>query len=183
MKVGQKIFVLNDDSEYEKRKYVDFQVNKLYKITQFSEGNIWLKYHLEAKDIPEIKQSVKDKKHLIINNIEKELGLQEIIEDKNIQDSKKRKKDFEDKLYKFSSLKDYRLNRILNIIGEQEVRTIMDRLNKYKAFSSKIEIEGETPLLKTSRSNWNFLIENYDFKIDLTGEITWLSQGWINTNS
>ncbi len=42
-KIGQKVLVLNDDTEYEKRENVDFQKNRLFKITQFYEERVYLK--------------------------------------------------------------------------------------------------------------------------------------------
>src|SRR5690606_26029168 len=47
LKVGQKVLVLKEDEEFEKRNDINFQKNRMYVITQFSEGSIWLKYHLE----------------------------------------------------------------------------------------------------------------------------------------
>jgi len=174
LKVGQKVFVLQNDDEFEKRLDNDFQMKRLYKIIRFSDGNIWLKYHLISIDTPSIDKYIKNKKHEYLLTIETKLNLPAIVEDETITDTKKRKKNFEDKLYKFSSLKDYRLKRIMDIIGELETKKIKEELDKYKVFSSKIEIEGETPLLKTSKNNWNFLFENYDFEINITGKVNWL---------
>jgi CRISPR-associated endonuclease Csn1 len=176
LKVGQKVFVLKNDDEYDKIKSIEFQIDRMYKITQFSEGNIWLKYHLESRDVPTIKDSTKDIKSNIVYKIEERLGLPEIKEDLSTLDNKKRKKDFEDKMFKFSNLKDYRLNRLVEAIGEEETKKLKVRLDKYKAFSSSIELEGKTPLLKTSKNNWNFLFENYDFTIDITGKIEWIKE-------
>lgn len=173
LKVGQKVFVLKEDSDYEKRKDVTFQMNRMYRIIQFSEGNIWLKYHLEAREKTDIMNGVKDIKSSIVLCTENEFNLPKIMEDTNIDDKKKRKKDFEDKMFKFSSLKDYRLNRLVETIGENNTKKLKEKLDKHKAFSSIVELEGETPLLKTSKNNWNFLIENYDFTINITGKIEW----------
>lgn len=175
IKVGQKVFVLKDDSEFENRKDINFQMNRMYKITQLSEGNIWLKYHLEARDVNAIKEGVKISKSDIISLKELELGLSQIAEDESIEDAQMRRKDYEDRKFKFSSLNDFRLNRLREIIGEEATKKIKDnQLDKHKAFSSTIEIEGQTPLLKTSKSNWNFLFEGYDFEVDLIGTIKWL---------
>ncbi len=176
LKVGQKVFVLKNDNEFEKRFDKKFQINRMYKITQFSEGNIWLKYHLEARDLSEIKKGIKNIKSEIIKEYEKQLNLSEIVPNESIENKSIRIKDFEDKMFKLNSLKDYRLNRIKNVIGKDKTKNIIEQLKKHKAFSSKIELEGQTPLLKTSSSNWNFLFENYDFEIDIIGNLTWLDE-------
>ena len=36
LKVGQKVIVLNNDAEYEKRTDINFQMKRLYRITQFA---------------------------------------------------------------------------------------------------------------------------------------------------
>lgn len=177
LKVGQKVFVLKEDSEFEKRKNIEFQINRMYKITQFSDGNIWLKFHLDARELNEIKKDVKNKKSEIVFVKEKELNIPIVKEDETISDRLSRSKDYEDRMFKFSSIDDFRLNRIKDVVGEEETKNLRDKLNKYKAFSSKIEIERETPLLKTSKNNWNFLFENYDFEIDITGRLKWIESG------
>ncbi|MFV0590580.1 MAG: type II CRISPR RNA-guided endonuclease Cas9 [Draconibacterium sp.] len=174
LKVGQKVIVLNSDSEFDQRKDIGFQMRRMYKITQFSEGNIWLKYHLEAKETNEIKDYIKGLKSDIVQEIEDNNGLPRIIEDENISDVRRWRKDYEDKMFKFSSLNDYRLFRLQKLIGEEETKKIKEKLDKYKAFSAIIELEGETPLMKTSKNNWNFLYENYDFEMDITGDINWV---------
>lgn len=174
LKVGQKVFVLKGDSEYEYRKDIVFQMNRMYRITQFEESSIRLKYHLEAREVNAIKQGVKNIKSKIVSIKEKELGLPQVVEDECIEDMRKRHKDFEDRMYRLSSLNDFRLNRLKEVIGEEKTKRMKEtQLDKYKAFSSTVEIEGQTPLLKTSKNNWNFLFEGYDFEIDITGTIKW----------
>lgn len=171
LSVGQKVIVLNNDKESVDVQTKSFQINRLYKIIQFSEGNIWLQYHKESRDVAQIKQATKNTKSDIVKTKELELELPLIKEDDLISDSKKRKKDFEDKMFKFSSLKDYRLNRLQKVIGLDAVKKIQVQLGQYKAISSKIELEGETPLLKTSKENWLFLYEGLDFNMNVLGEI------------
>lgn len=171
LKVGQKVLVLQNDNELEEVADIQFQKNRLYRITQFSEGNIWLQYHLESREVGEIKDGVKSIKSDLVLQKEEELNLDPIIENKTILDTKVRKKDFEDKMYKFSSLKDFRMKRLVDYIGEDETNKIKEQLDKYKVFSSKIELEVVTPLLKTSKDNWNFLYEGEDFEIDILGKL------------
>jgi len=175
MKIGQKVIVLKIDSEFEKRKNIEFQQKRLFVITQFSEGSIWLRYHLNALSKDEVKNSISVIKDELCRKFEKELKIPEVIENKLIEDNKTRKEDYENKRYRFDTINNsYRLKRFIEIIGEEKTKEFKKELDKYKAIPSSIEIEGGTPLLKVSKENWNFLFENKDFEISLLGKINWI---------
>ncbi|MDR1527418.1 MAG: hypothetical protein LBS46_07100, partial [Dysgonamonadaceae bacterium] len=172
MKVGQKVFVLKEDNELEKINNIDIQINRLYVITKLSEeDSIYLKYHLEARADDDIDQMAKETKDKLLRKYEQELDIPEVIEDMTIQNNNARKKDFEDRKYKFSNLSDFRLNRLCLIAGEKKTKEIKKQLDQYKKQSSLIEIEGNTPLLKMSKKNWNFLFEGKDFEMNLDGTV------------
>ena len=61
------------------------------------------------------------------------------------------------------------------MIADNSSKEISDKvkkeINQYKTESASIEIEGQTPILGLSKSNWNFLYEGVDFKISLLGKI------------
>lgn len=175
LKVGQRVLVLNDDSDYQQIKDFSFQKNRLYRITQFGEGSIYLKYHLEAMKDDEIDKAVKIKKDELVSEFDKKFGLPEIEEDLSIQDIKERRKKYEDDRYKFVGLKDFRFNRLLPFMGEEEVNNLRKNLSVYRKQSTSIEAEGNTPLLKINKADgWNFLYEGYDFVISVTGELNFL---------
>ncbi len=176
LKVGQKVIVLKDDEDYEKRLKLDFQINRLYTITQFSEGSIWMKYHLEAQSKDEVKEAIANLKDKILRKYEDQLQISEISEDNSIDDKMARKEDFENKRYRFDTLARYRFQRIKEKIGIEKTKEIKKELDKFKAISGSIEIEGKTPLLKMSKENWNFFLEGYDFDISLLGELKWLAK-------
>lgn len=173
LKVGQKAIVLNSDSEYEMRHSPDFQVKRMYVITQFSEGSIWMKYHLEAQADSDIDESVKKEKDKLLRLHEIQLELTEVIENVSINDNKARKEDYNKRKYSFAQLNSFRFQRLAEKIGMEKVKEIKRQLDKFKKQSSFIEIEGNTPLLKMSRENWNFLYEGYEFEISLLGDIKW----------
>ncbi len=173
LKVGQKVIVLNNDEEYEKRFEVDFQTKRLYVIIQFSES-IWLKYHLEAQAKSSIDDSVKDEKDKLLLQFETYHGIPEVVENTTIEDNKARKEEYEKKKYSFDNLSRFRFQRLIDTIGFDKTKEIKKELDKFKTQSSFIEVEGKTPLLKMSKENWNFLYEGYDFKISMLGEITWI---------
>jgi CRISPR-associated endonuclease Csn1 len=77
LKVGQKIIVLKNDNEFEKRSELAFQTNRLYKITQFKyDGSkIMLQYHLTAQSKTEIDEQVKLMKDAIVRKKELELDI------------------------------------------------------------------------------------------------------------
>ena len=174
LKVGQKVFVLKNDNEFEDRNLIEFQMNRMYIITQFKyDGSkIMLKYHLEAQSKSDIDLRTKSIKSNILNKIEKELNITEISENINIENAIDRKKDMEKRLIDFS-------NRLKNI-KENSNNDTFSRYKKmieyYKTESSKIEKEGETPILGFSKNSWNFLFENYDFNIDITGRLKWIEE-------
>lgn len=172
MKIGQKVIVLKNDSEFEEALSKKFQQKRLYVITQFSEGSIWLKYHLNALSKDEVKNSISIIKDELCSNYEKNLGIPQVVEDKTIDDNKVRRNDYDNKRFRFDTINNsYRLKRILEIIGEEKTKEFKKEIDKHKAIPSSIEIEGETPLLKVSKENWNFLFENKDFEVSLLGKI------------
>ena len=174
LKTGQKLVVLNEDTDFEKRLEIDFQQKRLFVINQFSEGNIWLNYHLNALSKDEVKKSISFIKDEILLKFENELGLPNILLDENILDNKKRKEDYETRKYRFDNLNSFRFKRLIDSIGLEKTKEIKKELDKYKAIPSTIEIEGETPLLKIGKpENWNFLLEGKDFEMKLDGKITW----------
>lgn len=174
LKTGQKLIVLNEDGDFEKRLNIDFQQKRLFTINQFSEGNIWLNYHLNALAVEKVKDLIKSKKDEKLLEYEKELNLPTILPDVNILDNKKKKGDFETRKYRFDNLNSYRFKRLIDSVGLEKTKEIKKELDKYKAIPSTIELEGETPLLKIGKpENWNFLIEGEDFEISLDGKVSW----------
>ena len=175
LKVGQKVLILNNndkDKEFEKRKDIEFQRDRLYKITQFVDGRkIMLQHHLNAQPPEDRKKEIKELKHKIISNYEAELGIPEIIENKNIPDLANRKKDFEKRKYDFK-------NRLIQI-EESGGKIVEEKAGKdiknYIVVYSSLQKEITPSFLKMSKENWNFLYENYDFKMSIIGEIKWLN--------
>lgn len=172
LKVGQKVFVLKEDSEYEKLNDISFQTNRLYVITQFSEGSIWLKYHLSALSKDEVKNAVSLAKDELLSKYEQRFDIQQVVEDMTIEDDSARREDYLSRKFRFDTLeKSFRLKRLINNLGKEKVQEIKKDLDKYKAIPSSIEIEGQTHLLKMSKENWNFIIEGKDFEMKLDGSI------------
>jgi len=175
LKVGQKVLVLKEGEEFKKRRNIDFQKNRMYVITQFSEGSIWLKYHLEAQSLDEIKKTISRTKDSLLRKYEIEQDISEVVEDVTIQDNKLRKEDYENRKYRFDTINNsFRLKILSDKIGLDTTKEIKKELDKYKAIAGTIEVEEKTPLLKMSKSNWNFLYENEDFEISLLGKIKWI---------
>lgn len=174
LKVGQKVIVLINDTEYEKKSDIDFITKRLYVITQFSEGSIWLKYHLEAQSKDDIKDSTYQMKDIILRRYELQYGLPEVVEDNTIEDTKARKEDYEKRRYSFAQLANFRFKRLVEEIGSEQTKEIKKELDNFKAIASFIssETEGKTPLLKMAKENWNFLYEGVDFEISLLGKIS-----------
>lgn len=174
LKIGQRVIVLNNDEEFEKRENIDFQQKRLFVFDQFSDGSIWLNYHLNALSKDEVKKSIAIIKDEKLSVYEKELNLPEVIEDTTIKDNRKRKDDFDNRKFRFDTIPNsYRLKRIVEIAGLERANEIKKELDKYKAIPSTIELEGETPLLKMGKEKWNFLFEGEDFKMSLDGKINW----------
>jgi CRISPR-associated endonuclease Csn1 len=175
LKVGQKVLVLKNDEEYQKRNEIGFQTKRLYIITQFSEGSIWLKYHFEAQSKDEIKDNISMLKDSLLRRLEIKEGIGEVVEDITIQDNKKRKEDYENRRFRFDTINNsYRLKVLSERIGLERTKEIKRELDKFKAISASIEIEGETPLLKMASNNWNFLCEGEEFEVSLLGRIKWI---------
>lgn len=174
LKVGQKVIVLKDDSEFDRRFNLDFQTKRLFVINQFKyDGSkIMLQYHLEAQAKSEIDEQVKALKDAIVKQKEKELEIPFIKENEGIIDNVQRKKDYKKRVEDFTTR--------LKIIADYSSKEISDKVKKeigqYKTESSSIIIEGQTPILGLSKNNWNFLYEGVDFKISLLGEIKLLNQ-------
>ena len=101
----------------------------------------------------EIDKAVKIKKDELVSEFDKKFGLPEIEEDLSIQDVKERRKKYEDDRYKFVGLKDFRFNRLLPFMGEEEVNKIRKNLSVYRKQSTSIEAEGNTPLLKINKAD------------------------------
>ncbi len=174
LKVGQKVLVLNDDSEYEKRKDKDFQKKRLYGITQFESSGkrIMLQHHLEAQSLPEVRAGVKEKQHKIVSKIEDELQLPEIVEDANIVDTLNRKKDFEKRKYDFNS----RLKLIDSSTNSATKNKLEEKIKEYQTEYSSIPKAIVPSFLKMSKGSWkNFLYEGkgYDFEMNFLGEVKW----------
>lgn len=175
LKVGQKVLVIKDDDEFTQKDRRVFQNKRLYVITQFSEGSIWLKYHLNAQSKDEVKRSISLKKDEILRKHEIEYNIPEIVEDDSIEDRKERMDDYINRRYRFDTINNsFRLSRILDTVGEEKTKEIKAELDRYKAIPSSIEIEGETALLKMSKENWNFLYEGRDFEVTILGDLNWL---------
>ena len=174
LKIGQKVLVLNEDAEFDKKNDADFQKNRLFKITQFYEKGVYLKHHLIALDDDKIEKFVKERKDSLLRKFEKEYNIPETEEDTSIENIVERKKDFLKRKYSFDSYNRFRLKRLVDKIGLEKTREIKNTLGKYKTISSIIEVEGETPLLKINANNINCLFENYDFKFSILGDITFM---------
>jgi len=177
LKVGQKVFVLKEDVDYEKRNNIDFQRNRLYVITQFSDvdNTIMLKYHLEAQNDDAIDDDIKNQKDKLLRKYELQYDIPEIFEDKTIENIKERQTKYKKEKYSFKSFNDYRFKRLIEIIGIDETRRIKNELGMFKTYSSSIEMEGNTSLLKMSKENWNFLFEGKDFEMNIDGTINFLN--------
>lgn len=172
LKKGQRLLVLNNDEDYNNRKDIDFQKNRLYKIIRIGDGSLWLKYHLTAIADTDLDSLIKEKKDELLWKYEKELGLSKVIEDLSIPDIKDRNEDLQRRKYKFNSWSDFRIERIIEHFGKEKASEIKSELDKFKKVSSFIEIEGETHLLKLNTSeSWNFLYEGTDFEISILGKI------------
>ena len=174
LKVGQKVLVLNGDSEYDNRKGVDFQKNRLYRIIKFKyDGSkIMLQYHLEAQSKSDIDMQIKSIKDEIVKKSEVLLGLPIIIEDNTIENTVDRKKDYQKRKDDFSA----RLKRIEMKAGKILANELKKEIEQYKPEYSSIVIEGQTPILTLAKKNWNFLYESYDFEVSILGYISWVAQ-------
>lgn len=174
LKVGQKVLVLKEDEEFEKRKNIDFQIKRLYKITQFKyDGSkIMLQYHLEAQPKSDIDKQVKTTKDNIIREQEINLNVPKIQENTGITDTKDRKTDFEKRLYDFTT----RLKLIEQYSDINTAQKLKAKIEEYKTESSIIVVEGQTPILGLTKNNWNFLYENEDFEVSLLGKIKWIEK-------
>ncbi|MGX9985105.1 type II CRISPR RNA-guided endonuclease Cas9 [Soonwooa purpurea] len=173
LNVGQRVIVLNNDEDFEERKNIEFQKNRLYKITQLADGSIYLKYHLEATEDGDIDKNVKLEKDQIVFEYDKKYNLPDIIEDESINNVVDRKKKFEKDKFSFVGLNDNRLKRLIPFMGIEGVKKLKKELDQFKKQSSFIEVEGSTPLLKMSKENWNYLFEGEDFNMSIDGQITW----------
>lgn len=176
LKVGQKVIILKADVDYENRNDIDFQKNRLYVITQFSDvdNTIMLKYHLEAQEDVDIDSSVKNEKDILLRKYELEFNIPEVIEDTTIENIIERNKKYIKEKYSFKSFNDYRFKRLIAVIGIDKVRTIKNELGKFKTYSSNIVFDGKTPLLKLTKENWNFLLENKAFEMQTDGTIIFM---------
>ncbi len=170
LKVGQKVLVLKNDNEYDKKNDIKFQKNRLYRITQFANdgGKIMLQYHLEAQGQKQIDNIVKSIKDALLIEIERQLDIPMIVENISITDYQDRKKDLQKRKDNFKTR--------LNIIESKSDSTIAQKMKteieKFVTESSEIGNSLEAPpLLKMSQKNWNFLYEGEDFEVSLLGKI------------
>ncbi|WP_044632060.1 type II CRISPR RNA-guided endonuclease Cas9 [Neotamlana sedimentorum] len=172
LKVGQKVLMLNDDSEFEQRKDMEFQKNRLYRITQFANDGkrIMLKYHLEAQAITDVRKNVNEQKHKILTSEEVKMGISEILENTSITNLADRKKDFEKRKYNFND----RLNKIESVSNKLKKTQVKKMINNYQTEYSSFPENIIPSFLKISNNNWNFLYENYDFKVSILGKLIWL---------
>lgn len=173
LSIGQRVIILKKDNEYNTKDNTRFQNSRLYVITQFSEGSIWLKYHLASQSKDEIKDSVNQQKSDLLRKYEQPLEIPEVTEDKSITDYAERKKDYENRKYRFDTINSsFRLKILQQKIGPDETKKIKKELDKFKAIPGTLERE-HSALLKMSSQNWNFLYEGIDFDISLLGQLTW----------
>ncbi|MBZ0203495.1 MAG: hypothetical protein K8I03_10820, partial [Ignavibacteria bacterium] len=101
LKVGQKVFVLKDNNEHDKKHDKDFQIKRLYNISQFEyQGKkIILNYHLEARQRSEIDKMIKVTKSNVLKPYEEKYGISEIKPDERITNVEERNKDYEKRFY------------------------------------------------------------------------------------
>ncbi len=176
LKVGQKVLVLKDDNEFDKKNSLDFQQKRMYVITKFSEGSIWLVYHLEANP-DNVENNVKLIKDEYFKRLEKKYDLPETQKNKTIENVVERNKDFEKRKFAFNSIKDFRPSRLVEFLGEKEVKRILYKLRiDFAARPSKIGEEGQPSLLKMSKENWNYLYEGKDFEVTMLGELKFIKE-------
>lgn len=169
IKVGQKVFILNNDEEYEKIYDIDFQIKRLYIVNQFDYlgRKIIFKYHLESRQRGDIDKSIKEIKSSVLNPVEKQLGIPEILPNEMITNASDRKKDFETRLYDF----DKRINLIAKYSSKDNADVLKRNIEEYKTESSVCNDINPVPILGLSRNNWNFLLEGEDFEISLSGKL------------
>lgn len=172
LKVGQKVFVLTNDAEFEKKDDLLFQLKRLYKITQFHyTGNkIMLQYHLESRSKNDIDESVKQAKNTLLLPVEKELNLPELKPDDTIIAASDRNKEYKKRLYDFDS----RIKSIENI-SPKKADFLKRKLEEYKTESSVCNDNNPVPILGLSKNNWNFLLENCDFQVAMNGKVNFMN--------
>ncbi len=167
LKVGQKVLVLKNEEEFEKRNDMEFQKNRLYKVTKFEPTRILLQYHLIAQSITDYGAEVKRIKSAILEKEEDRLEIKKMTENLTIENGADRKKDFEKRLYDFEG----RLKTIQEKSDEENMRLWKSEIKKYKAEDSQIYIDKIVPFLKLTQKGWNFLYENHDFDVSIVGEL------------
>jgi len=174
LKVGQKVLVLNHDEEFEQRENIEFQRNRLYRITQFesSGGKVMLQHHLVAQSKADIDYDIKLTKNSLVAKKEKELKIKLVFENEDISNISERKKDFEKRLFDFKN----RLKIIEEKSSKETAKALESEVSEFKTeYSSLGNGIQVRPLLKMSKDNWLFLYEGYDFKISTLGEISWIN--------
>jgi CRISPR-associated endonuclease Csn1 len=172
LKVGQKVFVLNNDDEYEKRNDVIFQTKRLYVIRKFDYlgRKIILNYHLESRELGEIDKSIKETKSDLLKQEEKKYSIPEIKPNESISNAADRKKEYEKRLYDFRA----RIEKIKDHSCDDSAKILLEKIETFKTESSAINDNNPVPILGLSRNNWNFLLEGDDFEISLSGKLTFL---------
>jgi hypothetical protein len=146
-------------------------------ITQFSDGNIWLRHHLEAQSKEDIKKEIGQLKDQMLRNYEIPLGITEVVVNENILDTKEKMADYDIRRFRLDNISSSpRLQILAEKVGIEKAKEIKKNLDRVKAISGTIEIEGKTPLLKMSANNWNFLYEGEDFEMSLLGSISLIEE-------
>jgi len=171
LSIGQKVMVLQNEDELEEAADINFQKNRLYKITQFKyDGSkIMLSYHLEAQSKKNIDTQVKENKHTLLADFELEIGISKLIPNENIENAKDRSEDYQKRKNNFKE----RLEVVKNHSngGKERSKKIETKISKYKTESSSIEIGVMIPILGFSQKSWNFLYEGEHFEMDILGDI------------
>jgi CRISPR-associated endonuclease Csn1 len=173
LKVGQKAIVLENEKEYELKDNKEFQLKRLYVISQFhyTGSKILFNYHLESRAKGDIDKSVKELKSNILIPIERHFAIPEILPDDTIANATDRNKDFEKRLYDFNT----RLKRIESF-DKAKANSLKVKIEEIKTESSKCNDMSPVPILGRSANGWNFLLEGEDFEITLSGEYKWIMQ-------
>lgn len=169
LKVGQKVFVLNNETEIQFKCNKDFQIKRLYIISQFEyQGNkIILNYHMEARQENEIDRIIKEAKNNILRPYEQRFNITEIKPNENITNTEERHKDYLDRLYDFSG----RLKGINEFLSIEQFNLLKNEIKEFKTMSSKCNDNNPVPILGLTSTNWIFLLEKEDFEMNLKGEV------------
>ena len=150
LKVGQHVIVLDDDHDKDNLNDINFLSQRLYRIKQFEEdGRIKLAYHLNALSS---KDFIKDLRSKYLIGIENDLAINsrsDVSESDRFEEIKKN-------------------------VNSERYHEIEGKFKGFKEWNSKIKEERKTPFLRISikSSNFRFLYENYDFEINILGDVS-----------